>query len=100
MPNLTVWLGLLAAAGIVSWSLMQPGAGLNILDAHGLVLVIGGAAAALLVSTPAQQIFGAVRAFFWILAPRGLPSPEEAAMEIGRLSRKARAEGGLLALRG
>ena len=99
MPNLTLWLGLLAAAAILSWSLLQTGAK-NIMDIHGIVVVLGGAAAAMLISTPAAQLFSAVRALFWVLSPARQPTPEEISAEILRLSRRAHAEGGLLALRG
>lgn len=99
MPNLTLWLGVLTAAAIMAWSLTQPGANRNILDAHGLVVVLGGAAAAMLISTPAAQLFSAARALLSTLGPGRLPAPKEVAVEIVRLSQRAHAEGGLLALR-
>lgn len=98
MPNLTLWLGLLGAAGVLGWSLFQPGAS-TVFDTHGLVIVLGGALAGMLISTPAGQLLSAVRSFFWTLVPGRLPSQEDVAAELLRLSRKARAEGGLLALR-
>jgi chemotaxis protein MotA len=70
------------------------------MDMHGIVVVLGGAAAAMMISTPAAQLFGAMRAMLWVLSPGRLPSPEEISAEIGRLSRLAHAQGGLLALRG
>jgi chemotaxis protein MotA len=88
------------AGGIFGWSLSQAGAGHNIMDAHGLVVVLGGAAAAMMISTPAAQLLGAVRAVFWVLGTGSLPSPEEIATEIVRLSRLAQSQGGVLALRG
>jgi chemotaxis protein MotA len=100
MPNLTLLLGVLAAAGIAAWSLFQPGATHNIMDTHGVVVVLGGAAAAMMISTPAAQLFGALRAMVWVVNPGRLPSPEDVAAEIIRLSRLAQAQGGLLALRG
>jgi len=99
MPNLSFALGAAASAAILAWSLLQPGAGRNILDAHGLVVVLGGACAALLVSTPATRIFSAVRALVWAVGPGHLPGPEEITAEVLRLSKRARTEGGLLALR-
>ncbi|MDX6771180.1 MAG: MotA/TolQ/ExbB proton channel family protein [Elusimicrobiota bacterium] len=98
MPNLSLLLGLAAAAGVLAWSLFQPGA-TTIFDMHGLVIVIGGAAAAMLISTPAGHLFSALRTFLWTLIPGKLPSADEVTGELLRLSRKARAEGGLLALR-
>ncbi|OGR93483.1 MAG: hypothetical protein A2V88_10250 [Elusimicrobia bacterium RBG_16_66_12] len=99
MPNISLWLGFISAGAILSWSLLQQGVARNILNAHGLLIVLGGAAAAMLISTPASQLLAALRALLWIMAPSGLPTREEAAAEIIRLSRKARAEGGLLSLR-
>src|SRR4051812_15323652 len=100
MPNLSLILGLLGAAAILAWSLAQPGAGSNILDTHGLLLVVGGATAALLISTPLRQLGGALRALAWILRPGRMPTRAEVSAEVVRLAGKARAEGGLLALRG
>jgi chemotaxis protein MotA len=100
MPNFTLWLGVLSAAAVLAWSLIQPGASRNIMDLHGVVVVLGGASAAMLISTPAAQLFSAVRAVGWILNPDKLAAPEEIAAEIVRLSRRAHAQGGLLALRG
>lgn len=99
MPNLSLWLGAVSAAAILAWSLLQPGASRNIVDAHGLVVVLGGAAAAMLISTPAAQLFSALRAMARVIGPGRQPSPEEIAAEIVRLSRRAHAQGGLLALR-
>ena len=99
MPNLSLWLGVAVASLIMAWSLLQPGSR-NILDAHGLIVVLGGAAAAMMISTPAAQIFGASRALLRILGSSRLPAPSEIAAEIVRLSRRAQTEGGLLALRG
>jgi len=95
-----LWLGVAGAAAVLGWSLLQPGASHNIMDMHGIVVVLGGAAAAMLISTPAAQLFSAARAVYWILNPGKLASPEEIAAEIVRLSRRAQAQGGLLALRG
>lgn len=98
MPNLTLWLGLLIAGAVLAWSLFQPGAK-TIFDMHGLVIVLGGAASAMLISTPAGQLFSALRTLIWTMVPGRLPTTDDASGELLRLSRKARAEGGLLALR-
>lgn len=99
MGNLGLWVGLAASLGVLAWSLLNPGAGRNMLDPQGLFIVLGGLAGAALVSTPAAQLRSALGSLAWTLLPR-LPAPAEVAAEIARLSRKARAEGGLLALRG
>ena len=99
MTTLSVWLGLMLGGSILGWAINQPGGGANILDRHGLFIVIGGAVAAMLTSTPASQLFSAIKSLFWILLPRSTPTPEETLIEIVSLSRKARAGGGLLALK-
>jgi len=100
MVNIGLWLGLVSTGGVLAWILMSPGTGRNIFDPHGLVIVFGGLAAAMLVNTALAQISSAVRTVLWVLFPAGLPTPADTAAEVSRLSRKARAEGGILALRG
>lgn len=99
MPNISLWFGFISAGAILAWSLLQQGVARNILNAHGLVIVLGGAAAAMIISTPAAQLLTALRTLLWSLAPSGLPSRSAVASEVIRLSHKARAEGGILALR-
>ncbi len=100
MVNIGLWIGMIASGSVLSWILLRPGTGRNIFDLHGLLIVFGGLASAMLINTSLPQIFGALRTIAWILFPTNLPSPSEAAAEITRLSRRARAEGGILALRG
>ncbi|MEK7388941.1 MAG: MotA/TolQ/ExbB proton channel family protein [Elusimicrobiota bacterium] len=98
--NLSLWLGILASAGMLAWSVLRPGLGHNVVDTHGLVIVFGGLASSMLVCTPAAQIASALKTLLWILRPSSTPSRKEAAEELTRLAQKARAEGGILALRG
>lgn len=100
MLNISLWAGLFSSGAVLAWILTRPGAARNMYDPHGLLIVFGGLASAMLVNTSLSQIRGALRAVAWVLFPAGLPSPAEAAAELARLSRRARAEGGLLALRG
>jgi chemotaxis protein MotA len=100
MVNISLWAGLFSSGAVLAWILTRPGAARNIYDPHGLLIVFGGLASAMLINTSLAQIRGALRAVAWVLFPSSLPSPAEAAAELARLSRRARAEGGLLALRG
>ena len=99
MPNLSLWFGLFSAAGLLAWSLLRPGAAHNIVDLHGVLIVLGGLSAAMLVNTPAAHLFSALRTFFWVVGPQKQPTLPEVSAEILRLCLRARAEGGLLALR-
>lgn len=100
MPNVSLLAGLAAAVGILFWSLTRQGAGHNIIDTHGLLIVGGGLAAAMLVSTPLSRLASAFKTFLWIVGPQKQPELAEVSAEIVRLCRRARSEGGLLSLRG
>lgn len=99
MVNISLWIGLLSSGGVLAWILTRPGAGRSIFDQHGLLIVFGGLVSAMLVNTALPQILSALRTIAWVLFPAGLPTPAATAAELTRLSRKARAEGGILALR-
>ncbi len=100
MININLWIGLFSSSGVLAWILTRPGTGRNIFDLHGLLIVFGGLASAMLINTSLSQILSTLRTIAWALFPGALPSPTEAAAELTRLSRRARAEGGILALRG
>jgi chemotaxis protein MotA len=100
MVNISVWFGLFSSAGVIVWILLRPGAGRNIFDPHGLLIVFGGLASAMLINTSVPQILGAIRTVAWVLFPGSTSTSADTAAEIARLSRRARAEGGILALRG
>ncbi|MBI4059980.1 MAG: MotA/TolQ/ExbB proton channel family protein [Elusimicrobia bacterium] len=100
MVNISVWFGLFSSGGVLAWILMRPGTGRNIFDLHGLLIVFGGLASAMLINTSLPQILSSLRTLLWVLFPASLPSPADTADELARLSRRARTEGGILALRG
>jgi len=97
--NIGAWLGLLIGAYLVFWGATVSGAGKALLDSHGVLIVLGGTAAAVLVSAPVRRIAAAFGAFLGLFAPGRQTSVEEAIAEIARLARKSQAEGGILALR-
>ena len=97
--NIGAWIGLLAGACLAYWGSTVSGAGKNLLDSHGILIVLGGTAGAVLVSAPLRRIFAALRAFLALLLPGRETSPEDAIAEIARLARKSQAGGGILALR-
>ena len=99
MVNLSVWFGLFSSASVMAWILMRPGAR-NVFDTHGMLIVFGGLASAILINTSLSQIKSSIRTVIWVLFPTNLNTAAETAAELTRLSRRARAEGGILALRG
>ncbi|MBI5243651.1 MAG: MotA/TolQ/ExbB proton channel family protein [Elusimicrobia bacterium] len=97
--NIGVWVGFAVAAGLVIWGGAASGAAKTLAESHGILIVLGGTAGAMLVSAPLRRILSALRAFFALLFPGRETSLEDAASEIVRLARKSQAEGGILALR-
>lgn len=93
-----VWLGLAAAAAVIAWGFSQSGASLLISNLHGVGIVFGGSLAALLINTPLSQAASAAARLMSLLVPTGFPSPQAAAEEAVKLARKAKEEGGILAL--
>lgn len=69
------------------------------IDPQGVLIVFGGVLSATLINTALSQLYSALRSVVWVLFPAGLLSPAAAAEELSRLSRRARSEGGILALR-
>lgn len=93
-----VWLGAAAAAAVIAWGFSQSGTALLLSNLHGVGIVLGGSLAALLINTPLPQAASAAARLAGLFVPTGFPSPEAAAAEAVRLARKAREEGGILAL--
>jgi len=100
MVNMSVWFGLISSASVMVWILLRPGAARNVFDPHGLLIVFGGLASAMLINTTLPQIYSAIKTIIWVLFPSHVNTAGETGAELARLSRRARAEGGILALRG
>lgn len=98
--NLSVWLGAGLGAALLVWGGMgAEGAG-AIINLHGLSVVLGGTATALLIATPFRPLLGAARAGLNLFLPDRFPTPEAAVAEMVRLSQAAQEGGGLLSLQG
>lgn len=95
-----LWLGLALAAALGAWVVSQSGGAGILLSLQAFAVVAGGSVCAALIQCPLPQLASALARLAALFAPSGLPSPEEAIAEVLRLARKAREEGGLLALQG
>src|SRR5262245_7549892 len=93
-----VWLGMAAAAAVIAWGFSQSGASLLISNLHGVGIVFGGSLAALLINAPLAQAASAFARLMSLFLPSSYPSPEAAVAEAVKLARKAKEEGGILAL--
>ena len=97
MENLT-WLGFIVAGSIGAFFVVQMGGFQNIWNWHGLVEVLGGVLCTAMINYPFSQLRRAATWMVWIFLPERLPSLDDVAAEILRLSNIAKSQGGLLAL--
>ncbi|MFA6030081.1 MAG: MotA/TolQ/ExbB proton channel family protein [Elusimicrobiota bacterium] len=97
--NIGVWIGLLGGLAIVLSNIIGKSAGQAFVNGHGILVVVGGTFAAMLISTPIGTSFSALKALLRLLLPQREMSVDEAVAEGVRLARVAQGGGGLLALR-
>lgn len=91
------WLGVGLAGTVIFWAMSQMG-GRALVSLHGIVMVLGGSLAALLINSSFSELLSALARLGTVFFPSSMPTAERAIAEIVRLARKARAEGGILAL--
>ncbi len=96
--NISLWIGLVAAAFLVRWGVARAGYLNGSADVEGIIVVLGGLASALLINCSFGQLFAAARSCAKLFLPSSLPAPEDAIVEVIRLARKAHKEGGVLSL--
>ena len=97
--NFSFWVGTIGGIVLVRWGIANAGfSSASGSDLRGLVVVVGGLAAAMLINCSFSQLVSAAVRFGSLFMPVRLPSAEDAIAEIVRLSRKAQREGGILSL--
>jgi chemotaxis protein MotA len=96
--NISLWVGFSLGAYLCYWGVTSSGSVGALINAHGLVIVVGGTAAATLVSHPLSRMITAFRQLLILFSPTKIPTPAEAIEEAVRLARVAQEGGGLLSL--
>ncbi|MDD5658381.1 MAG: MotA/TolQ/ExbB proton channel family protein [Elusimicrobia bacterium] len=96
--NWTFLLGVLCAAGAGVY--VGGVNGRSMLNLHGVGIVLGGTAVAVLINAPWRQVLSAVTGTLALFSPRGVPEPGEIVARMALLARRAQSEGGLLSLQG
>jgi len=91
-------IGFFGALAVLGFGIHETGVSQIFLNAHGLVIVLGGSFAAMLINTPTRMLLGAIRAFLKLFLSTKVPPLDDAITEIVKLAEKARSEGGLLTL--
>jgi len=98
--NFTLAAGLLASAVALGWAAFGGAGSGALLNLHGIGIVLGGLVLASLTNYPISQAVRVGRRIVELVLPSALPTPAQVTTEVVRLSRKAKAEGGLLSLQG
>lgn len=98
--NIAIWVGFLSALGILGYGITEAGATGALFNLHGIMVVLGGTGAAMLINCSFRDLVSAFRRAGALFLPSAMPTMEETATEVVRLAKKAHAEGGLLSLQG
>ena len=98
--DIAVIIGLLGGVGLFIRAVGSTHIESIFINPHGIGIVLGGTLCAMLVDSSFTGLLGMLRSLALLVAPPSLPTIEEAISELVRLSRRSKAEGGLLALQG
>ena len=91
-------IGVALGAAVVLWGAFSSGVADKLVNAHGLVIVLGGTLAATFINTSYKRFSAGVRALFDIFTVPKLPSPEEAVRVLVGMAETAQKQGGIMAL--
>lgn len=90
--------GFIAGGILLYWGVLQTGIGSIFLNAHGIVIVLGGTVCATAVNTSFKGVMQGISAFVSIFRNSDMPSHEECIRVIVQMSETAHREGGLMAI--
>ncbi|MBI5597342.1 MAG: MotA/TolQ/ExbB proton channel family protein [Elusimicrobia bacterium] len=86
-------LGLIIGVLVFAFALSQGGATRALVNLHGLIIVVGGSSAALMVNSSGAEIMAALRAFFSLFRSPAIPAPEATIPLLTAMCRDARRAG-------
>lgn len=91
-------LGVLLGAAVVIWGALSSGVGDKLINAHGIVIVLGGTLAATFLNTSYKRLLAGVKALGDIFAAPKTPTVEEAVRMLVGMAETAQKQGGIMAL--
>ncbi len=97
MDMMTI-VGFLLGAGVVAWGAFSAGVADKLLNAHGLVIVLGGTLAATVLNTSLKRFVSGVKSLGEIFASPRTPSIDEAVRMLVNMAGTAQKQGGIMAL--
>lgn len=91
-------IGFLLGLGVVAWGTFSAGVADKIVNAHGIIIVLGGTLAATVVNTSYRRFVAGLKAFFEIFSSPRMPTVDEAVRTLVTMSETAQKQGGIMAL--
>ncbi len=91
-------IGFLLGIAVVAWGTFSAGVADKIINAHGIIIVLGGTLAATVVNTSYKRFVAGVKAFFEIFASPRMPTVDEAVRTLVTMAETAQKQGGIMAL--
>jgi len=83
---------------VILWGIISSGIGMLFINSHGIVLVIGGTLAAIIINTSYENFIRGIKALIKIFKKDNLPSTADCIRMLVSLSDTAQKEGGIMAL--
>jgi chemotaxis protein MotA len=91
-------MGFLLGAAVVAWGVFSSGIADKLINAHGIIIVLGGTLAATVINTSFTRFVTGVKAFGEIFAAPRVPTVDEAARMLVGMAETAQKQGGIMAL--
>ncbi|HRY28950.1 MAG TPA: MotA/TolQ/ExbB proton channel family protein [Elusimicrobiota bacterium] len=93
--DLMTIVGLLGGVTVIVFGMIQGQSWASFLNAHGVVLVLGGTIFATMINSSARELWDAFLAGLSLLKTQSTPSPEQSISQLVRLAQKARRDGAM-----
>ena len=90
--------GFSVGAVVVFWGILSSGIADKLADPKGIIIVLGGTLASILINTSYKRFMSGVKALFDIVRSSPLPTVDECVRNIVQLSDTAQKQGGIMAL--
>ncbi len=96
--DLMTIVGFVLGAAVVAWGVLSSGIGDKLLDPHGIVIVLGGTLAAVVINTSYRRFVAGLKALLDIFYAPKVPSVDEAVRVLVGMADTAQKQGGIMAL--
>lgn len=97
MDMMTI-VGFVLGAAVVVWGAFSTGVASNVMNAHGIIIVLGGTLAAVIINTSYKRFLTGVKALGDIFSSQKIPTVEETVRMLVGMAETAQKQGGIMAL--